>query len=203
MSQAIFPYRKGISKEEINDLDLLYYQGKITVIDSKAKLDKYTRFPDEDAVIGFDTETRPSFKKGIQYPCSLVQLAFKDEVVLFRLNKIGFPNILEEFLIHQEQKKIGIAIRDDLRQLLEFGAFKPAAFVDLNELAPSIGFENIGAKSLTAMILGKKISKRQQVSNWEAHDLSDAQILYAATDAWICREIFLELNSKGLVAPSI
>lgn len=173
------------------------------MIDSKAKLDKYTRFPDEDAVIGFDTETRPSFKKGIQHPCSLVQLAFKDEVVLFRLNKIGFPNILEEFLIHQEQKKIGIAIRDDLRQLLEFGAFKPAAFVDLNELAPSIGFENIGAKSLTAMILGKKISKRQQVSNWEAHDLSDAQILYAATDAWICREIFLELNSKGLVAPSI
>lgn len=199
MSKATFPYRTEISKEEINDLELFAYSGKITLIDSKAKLDKYTRFPDKDALIGFDTETRPSFKKGVQHPCALVQLAFHDEVVLFRLNKIGFPTILEEFLSHQEQQKIGIAIRDDIRQLLNLTTFKPEAFVDLNELAPSIGFENIGAKRLTAMILGKKISKRQQVSNWEASELSEAQIKYAATDAWICREIYRELKDKSLI----
>lgn len=199
MINSSFPYRKEISKEEINDLELFSYSGKITIIDSKAKLDRYTRFPDIDAVIGFDTETRPSFKKGVQHPCSLVQLAFKDEVVLFRLNRIGFPSILKEFLEHQEQEKIGIAIRDDIRQLLDIKEFSPKTFVDLNELCPKIGFENIGAKRLTAMILGKKISKRQQVSNWENKELSPGQIKYAATDAWICREIYLELVKVGLI----
>lgn len=194
-----FPYRREISKEEINHLDLFSYSGKITIIDSKAKLSRYKRFPDKKVLIGFDTETRPSFQKGIQHPCSLVQLAFEDEVILFRLNRIGFPSILADFLSHEEHTKIGIAIKDDLRQLLNLTEFKPAAFVDLNELCPKIGFESIGAKRLTALVLGKNISKRQQVSNWEAKKLSDAQIKYAATDAWICREIYIDLNKKGLI----
>jgi len=194
-----FPFRKAISKEEINYLELFSYSGKITIVDSKAKLHRYTRLPDVDAVIGFDTETRPSFKKGVQHPCSLVQLAFKDEVVLFRLNRIGFPTILEDFLAQHEQTKIGIAIKDDLKQLQDIKSFTPDSFVDLNEICPKIGFENIGAKRLTAMILGKKISKKQQVSNWDKNELSPGQIKYAATDAWICREIYLELRRVGLI----
>jgi len=194
-----FPYRREISKEEINELELFSYTGKTTLIDTKAKLDRFKRLPDVNAVIGFDTETRPSFKKGLQYPCSLVQLAFKDEVILFRLNRIGFPSILKDFLANLDQLKIGIAIKDDIRQLMNIESFKPASFKDLNEICPKIGFESIGAKKLSALILGGKISKRQQVSNWNAKELSPGQIKYAATDAWICREIYLELLNKKLI----
>lgn len=193
------PYKPEISKEEVNELELLRYEGKITLIDSKAKLDRYKKFPEHEKLIGFDTETRPSFKKGVQYPCSLVQLAFSDEVVLFRLNKIGFPKILEEYLSFEQSKKIGIAIHDDIRQLQDINPFEARSFVDLNKLAPEIGFESIGAKRLTALVLGKKISKRQQVSNWEAKELSEGQIYYAATDAWICREIYLDFEQKKLL----
>ena len=201
LTNSGFPYRREISKEEINFLEPFSYSGKITLIDSKAKLDRFTMGPRKGEVIGFDTETRPSFKKGVQYPCSLVQLAFEHEVVLFRLNRIGFPNMLTDILAAEISTKIGIAIKDDLRQLKDINPFEPASFVDLNELCPNIGFESIGAKRLTALVLGKKISKRQQVSNWDARTLTDAQIAYAATDAWICREIYLELGNKGLISP--
>ena len=195
-----FPYKRQISKEEIQHLDLFSYGGKITLIDSKAKLDRFNKKISRDEVIGFDTETRPSFKKGLQYDCSLVQMAFKDEVVLFRLNKIGFPNILLDMLAHIDFKKIGIAIHDDIRQLKQLNFFEAQNFVDLNTLCPQIGFESIGAKRLSALVLGKRISKRQQVSNWDARELSNAQISYAATDAWICREIYLRFLDKGLVS---
>lgn len=153
-------------------------------------------------ILGFDTETRPSFKKGVQHDCSLVQMAFSDEVVLFRLNKIGFPPILEDMLSHNEAK-IGIAIHDDIRQLKQLRPFEEKSFVDLNSLCPKIGFESIGAKRLTAIVLGKKISKRQQLSNWEAKELSNAQVDYAATDAWICRLIYNELHQTGLISPEM
>ena len=172
---------------------------KITMIDTKAKLDKFKRLPNKKSVVGFDTETRPSFKKGMQYPCSLVQLAYEDEVVLFRLNNIGFPSILKDVLVNDEWTKIGIAIKDDLRQLNDISKFEASSFVDLNVVCPEIGFISIGAKRLTALVLGKRISKRQQVTNWNAERLSEAQIKYAATDAWICREIYLELRKKQLL----
>ena len=112
--------------------------------------------------------------------------------------RIGFPSILQDFLTQKDQKKIGIALHDDLRQLNDFNKFEPASFFDLNEECPKIGFESIGAKKLTALVSGKKISKRQQVSNWDAKELSPGQIKYAATDAWICREIYLELIKNKL-----
>ncbi len=198
MTQSSFPYRREISKEEINDLDLFSYKGKISIIDSKAKLDRFNKKLNGNNVIGFDTETRPSFKKGIQYPCSLVQLAFEDEVVLFRLNKIGFPEMLRDYLSEISHKKIGIALHDDIKQLKDIRDFEAQSFFDLNVECPKVGFESIGAKKLTAIVLGKKISKRQQVSNWEARELSPGQIAYAATDAWICREIYLRLRKDGL-----
>ena len=198
MTQDNFPYRRHISKEEIRDLDPFKYEGKVRIIDSRAKLDKFKRMPKKGEIIGFDTETRPSFKKGIRHDCSLVQLAYEDEVVLFRLNKIGFPNVLADTLAHEEAK-IGIAIHDDIRQLKEIQSFSEQAFHDLNSICPQVGFESIGAQRLTAIVLGQRLSKRQQLSNWEAAELSPAQIGYAAADAWICRLIFIDLKKKGLI----
>ena len=178
---------------------MLSFSGRVTMVDSPAKLRKMKKFPSGNGIAGFDTETRPSFRKGLQYPCSLVQVAFEEEVILIRLNKIGFPSILSDYLSDEGKVKIGIAIRDDIRQLQYLSRFSPASFMDLNEICPAIGFESIGAKRLTALILGKKISKRQQVSNWDARQLTEAQIRYAATDAWVCREIYLNLERKGLL----
>ena len=198
-----FPYQRQISNEEIQLLDLFSYSGRITVIDSKAKLNRFNKKIAKKEVIGFDTETRPSFTKGLQYDCSLVQMAFEDEVVLFRLNKIGFPRVLLDMLSQIDFKKIGIAIHDDIKQLKALNFFEAQNFIDLNTLSPKIGFESIGAKRLSALVLGKRISKRQQVSNWDAAELSPAQIAYAATDAWICREIYLQFLKDGLVSPEM
>ena len=198
LKQNSFPYNRHIGKEEIHDLEPLKLTGKIRVIDSRAKIDKFRRLPSKGEIVGFDTETRPSFKKGIRHRCSLVQLAFEDEIVLFRLNKFPFPDILADILSNEESK-VGIAIHDDIRQLKELRNFEERAFHDLNTIAPEVGFESIGARRLTALVLGKRLSKRQQLSNWEAADLSPAQIEYAAADAWICRKIYLEFRSKGLL----
>lgn len=198
MSNENFPFKKEISKPEIEELDFYSFDGSIRIIDSRAKLDRFNKFPKTGEVIGFDTETRPAFKKGQYNDCALVQVAFPDEVVLFRLNKIGFPSILADLFSDEAFRKVGIAIHDDIKQLYKMKPFEASGFVDLNIECPKIGFENIGAKKLSAMVLEKRISKRQQVSNWEARELSAAQIKYAATDAWICREIYLKLQKEGL-----
>jgi ribonuclease D len=198
-----FPYKREISKEDIAKLNPFSYRNNINVIDSKAKLDKLKINLDKKEIIGFDTETRPSFKKGVSYPCALVQVALPDEVLLFRLNNIGFPQILIDILADESLNKIGIAIHDDILQLNKIEPFESRSFIDLNVICPKIGFESIGAKKLSALVLGIQISKRQQVSNWEAQVLSDAQIRYAATDAWICREIYLKLEAQKLISPDL
>ena len=201
MTAQPFPFKTSISKEEIELLDMFAYDGPLRIIDTKAKLDRFKKKIDPTEVIGFDTETRPAFKKGQYNDCSLVQLAFKDEVVLFRLHLIGFPTVISDLLSDERFTKIGIAIHDDLRELCNIRPFEPSKFVDLNVECPKIGFENIGAKKLTAMVLDKRISKRQQVSNWERKELTEAQVKYAATDAWICREIYRKILNEGLTFP--
>lgn len=199
MTNQAFPYKREISKDEILKLDQYSYRNKTTLIDSKAKLDNLKVKLNKGEIVGFDTETRPAFKKGVYYDCSLVQIALPNEVILFRLNKIGFPSILIDILSDDTLQKIGIALHDDIIQLKKIKSFEPNSFVDLNVICPKMGFESIGAKKLSALVLGIQISKRQQVSNWEAHELSDAQIRYAATDAWICREIFLKFRNQNLI----
>ena len=203
MTKHSFPYKREISKEEIARLSPFSYRNNIQMFDSKAKLDQLKFNLKKNEIIGFDTETRPSFKKGKLYPCALVQISIPGDVLLFRLNKIGFPPILKDMLSNESYKKIGIAIHDDLLQLNNIELFEPRSFVDLNVLCPKIGFESIGAKKLSALVLGIQISKRQQVSNWETKELSDAQIRYAATDAWICREIYLNLEQQNLISEDL
>jgi len=203
LTKSAFPYKREISKEEIFNLNQYSYRNKTRLIDNPSKLDKLKVNLNKGEIIGFDTETRPAFKKGVFYDCSLVQLALPGEVILFRLNKIGFPPILKDILSNKSLYKIGIALHDDILQLKKLEQFEPKSFVDLNVICPKMGFESIGAKKLSALVLGINISKRQQVSNWEANKLSDAQIRYAATDAWICREIFLDFRKQNLISQDL
>jgi ribonuclease D len=149
-------------------------------------------------LIGFDTETRPSFRKGTQYYVSLLQLATEEMAFLIRLNEIGMPGLIQEILEDSSIVKIGAAVLDDLRGLRKVSlGFEPQSFFDLNEELKKVGFENVGVRNLAAMVLNIRISKSEQVSNWEASELTEKQKLYAATDAWVCLEIYKKLQYQG------
>lgn len=186
--------RRAITKDEVNDLEIGTYQGTIFVADDEKSAHKAISLLQNERLLGFDTETRPSFKKGEQYPPSLLQLAAEDFAVLFRIHKTGLPAGLLKIFHSDKIVKVGIAIDRDLKELKDIASFEENGFVDLNIMASQKGFENIGVRRLAAMVLGIRISKRQQTSNWEAEHLKPAQIEYAATDAWVCREIYLKIK---------
>jgi ribonuclease D len=145
-------------------------------------------------LLGFDTETRPMFvKKGKRNQVSLIQLATNNLAVLIRINKIGVPDDLVNLLSDPTVIKAGVALRDDLRFLSSVRKFTPAGFVDLQSFVKQFGIESSGLKKLTAIVLGFRISKGQQTTNWEAESLTEAQQVYAATDAWVCYEIYSKL----------
>ena len=188
-------FRKAITKDEVNELDLGKYPGEIVLMeDSRHVFDVADQLFAED-VLGIDTESRPAFRRGQYNPVALLQIATSQRVFLFRLNRMGFPEPLQEVFNNPDILKIGVAPHDDLEDLNKFSPIAPKSVFDLNVYCSSLGFENIGARNLTAMVLGFRISKAQQTSDWEANNLSRQQIEYAATDAWICREIYQELKT--------
>ena len=144
-------------------------------------------------MIGIDTEARPAFKRGQYFPVSLVQIADEEQVYLFRTLKTGPIEGLKKVLEDENILKVGIAIQDDLNDLSKTLPMKAKNLLDLNDYAQELGFISIGARKLSAIVLNIRISKAQQVSNWENKVLSPAQIAYAATDAWLCREVYLRL----------
>ena len=192
MSKAL-KYKKVITKEEINNFELDKYSGEIVMVDTKDELTKACKEIVECNLIGIDTETKPSFKKGQMNQVALLQIATDKKAYIIRLKLVAMSKALASIFSNPDIIKVGIAVRDDLKDLKKLQAFEEKSVVDLNVLAPQLGFESIGAKKLSALVLGIRISKRQQVSNWESSNLTQAQIDYAATDAWICREIYLRL----------
>jgi ribonuclease D len=189
---------KRISKETINDLPLGQFEGEIVLVESMDQIEEVANELVKHDLLGFDTETRPSFRKGTQYYVSLLQLATDDMAFLFRLNEIGMPQLIKEILEDTGIIKIGAAVLDDLRGLRKVSiGFQPQSFFDLNEELKKVGFENVGVRNLAAMVLNMRISKSEQVSNWEATELTDKQKLYAATDAWVCLEIYKKLQYQG------
>jgi len=147
--------------------------------------------------LGFDTETKPSFKKGKLNSTALIQLATSDKAFLFRLNKIGFPDELAEILANDNVIKVGVALRDDLKDLKKINSFEPSGFIDLQDTAKELNIKNISLKKLTAIILNFRISKSQRVSNWEQEILSPGQLKYAATDAWVCYELYQAIQKNN------
>jgi ribonuclease D len=190
-------FQKEISKEEIAQLDLIRYEGPICLIDSGEAFRKEVFSIRREPVLGFDTETRPSFRKGRVYPTALVQLAAPHCVWLIRVNRIGYPDGLKAIFSGEEPLKVGLGLRDDLRRLAGDVRFHHAGFLDLQDYVEAFRIEEKGLKKLAGIVLGHRISKSQQVSNWDAEKLTDAQLRYAATDAWICLEIYRRLRDSN------
>jgi ribonuclease D len=188
-----FSYKPTVSKEEIAELPTKKFTGEVHYIDSMENFHRVMKDLKHESILGFDTETRPTFKKGVLNDVSLIQLSTGNKAYLIRLNIIGLPDTLAEVLSNESVKKIGVAIHDDIASLRKLNEFEPAGFIELQQFVKDYGIEDNGLKKLTANILGFKISKRQQTSNWEADVLSQAQIEYAATDAWVCHDIYKTL----------
>ena len=192
------PFERKISKDAVNELPLFRYEGTIVMIRSEAEARKAVQQLSAAPYIGIDTETRPAFKKGQSYQTALLQLALPETVYLIRLNQVGLLDPIKAVLENADVAKIGIAIRDDMKELQALGRINPRNFVDLNQYCRQRGFESIGARKLTALILGLRISKRQQLSNWEQPKLTPQQKAYAATDAWVCQAIYEKLIDPSL-----
>ena len=185
--------RHSISKKEISALPLKHYTGSIHVIDSDAKMRAVVRSLGREKVLGFDTETRPAFKKGESYPPSLLQLAAGDGVYIFQIGRIDSHKPLADILADRNVLKAGISVSDDIKKLNDVLPFEPSGFVELAGTAAKAGIKNAGIRGLAALLFGFRISKQTQCSRWDAPTLAEAQIIYAATDAWICREIYFAL----------
>lgn len=187
--------KKNIEKGEIEQLPLFVFPGKVVVIEDAENADQAAAFLRQQKYLGFDTETRPAFHKGESYKVGLLQLSTQDQVYLFRLNKCGFGVALRHLLEASDIVKIGVGIRDDIRNLRKSGDFTPASFVDLQDYAVKFGIEDKSFSKLMAIIFGVKISKRQRTSNWDAQELTEAQIRYAATDAWGALKMYQRLST--------
>lgn len=191
-------FKANINDEEMQSLPLYSYEGEVVVIDS---IETYNKIKPElflDNVLGFDTETKPCFKKGIANitPVSLLQLSNASKTYLFRLNKLPLQKEIVRILASPVYIKVGVSIRDDIKSLKKLHNFAPAGFIDLQDMVKQYGITDMSLKKLAAITLGIRISKAQQLSNWAADELNEKQIRYAATDSWLSREIYIKLKNS-------
>ena len=179
----------------LEKLEYASFPGKIFVIDSVgAEFNRAIAYLRSQKVIGFDTETRPCFGPNQpRYGVALLQLSGPEKAYLFRVKNMGMHRRLCNLLADKRIIKVGAAIHDDIRGLQKLREFEPGSFVDLQKIVWEYGIKDKSVKKMTAIILGFRISKTQQLSNWEAETLSESQCKYAATDAWVCREMYLKL----------
>ena len=183
-----------ISNEQTALLPAVEFRGEIRIVEHERDIAAACKTLAEQPVIGFDTETRPSFKAGVTYRVALLQLSTPTVCYLFRLNKIPLAKPILQLLEDRRILKIGADVAGDIRSLLALRRFRPGGFVDLQQLAPDWGIEEKSLRKLSAIVLGKRVSKAQRLSNWEAAQLTEKQMRYAATDAWICPEIYRTLQ---------
>lgn len=185
-----------ITKEELSGFVQEKFTGRIIVVQTIDEALKATAYLSGFNAIGFDTETRPAFKKGVSHQIALMQLSTEDTCFLFRLNLIGLPDCLAEVLVNPAIKKIGLSLKDDFTAIHKRKPLSPINFIDLQPFVQDYGIEDMGLQRIYGILFGKRISKGQRLSNWEADVLSDAQKLYAALDAWACLRIFNELKNR-------
>jgi hypothetical protein len=190
--------RSRLGRDEVNALPLFRFGGGIRPVRTDTDRDYALARLEKAAVLGFDTETRPSFLRGVSYLPSLVQLALEDEVFLFHFKWRPPESALLSLFENPAVIKTGVAVHDDMRFLGAVRPFRPASVVDLGEVARLNGIENRGLRGLAALFLGLRISKTEHCSNWGHGDLSPRQISYAATDAWISRALYVAMREAGL-----
>ncbi|PLX05462.1 MAG: 3'-5' exonuclease [Marinilabiliales bacterium] len=187
-------FQETIEKTEVNKLPLKQFEGNIRIANNTEELHKILPLIHNEKILGFDTESRPSFKKKVSYGVSLLQLSSKTETLLIRLHKTGLSSALINILEDPNIRKIGVAIKDDLSKLKKIRPFQPEGFIDLQDYAEYFSIQEKSLKKLAAIVLKVKVSKAQRLSNWETENLSYAQMKYASTDSWICREIYNTLR---------
>lgn len=191
-------YIESITPEQLDKLEFASFPGKIQVIDSVgAEFNRAIAYLRSQKIIGFDTETRPCFGPNQpRYGVSLLQLSGPGKAYLFRLKSMGMHRRLCNLLADPKIIKVGAAIHDDIRGLQKLRDFNADGFVDLQKIVAEYGIRDKSVKKMSAIILGFRISKTQQLSNWEAEELSESQCKYAATDAWVCREMYIKLMNS-------
>ena len=183
--------RNTISKAEIAQLPKVLFEGRIFVVYTEADTEKAVEYLKIQQIVGVDTETRPSFKRGMTHKVALLQIATTDTCFLFRLNRIGMPESLQNFLM-SDVLKIGLSLKDDfmmLRRRKDVHA-EEGNWIELQDYVGRFGIEDRSLQKIYANLFGQKISKSQRLTNWEAETLTEAQMKYAATDAWACVEIY-------------
>lgn len=190
MKKTIF---SKFDKTKIGALPRVLFEGRIVVVLSEWEAEKAVRYLLTQPILGMDTETRPSFRKGSVHQVALLQVSTYDTCFLFRLNQLGLSPSVKLLLEDTTVPKIGLSLRDDLNSLHRIGDFKAGYFIDLQNRVSEVGVEDMSLQKLYANFFGQRISKREQLSNWEADVLTDKQKLYAATDAWSCIMLYEEL----------
>lgn len=183
----------NITNDEINALPLHAFDGTVNVIQDKDELPYVFREISKHRIVGFDTETKPVFVKGQRHLVALMQIALPENVFLVRVKFTGITQDIVDFLENDKILKAGVGVRDDIKALQVLKKFTPAGFVELADMARNAGLEVESVKKLTALLLGFRISKSAQTSNWEADRLDSKQVSYAATDAWVCLNIYRRL----------
>lgn len=184
----------NISKEALSQMPVINYPAAISLIDSAAEAHAALRALSKESIVGFDTETRPSFRKGCVHKVALMQISTLDRCYLFRLNKIGICAQLKDFLENPEITKIGLSVHDDFNVLRRSGEIDPQGFIDLQAYVKKFGITDISLQKIFGIVFGERISKTQRLTNWEADTLTPAQQAYAALDAWACLKLYLYLR---------
>ena len=182
--------KEKIDKAEVAEMEVVTFGGRIIVIQTEAEAEKAVNYLLANPIVGLDTETRPSFKRGTMNKVALLQVSTYDTCFLFRLNMIGMCPPIVRLLSHPTLVKVGLSLKDDIRMLHHVGEFASNNFIDLQDLVGQVGIRDMSLQKIYANLFGQKISKRQRLTNWEADVLNDAQKAYAAIDAWACLKIY-------------
>ncbi len=185
----------SISNDDIKELPVAGFEGKIVIVTTPEQLEEACRVLSEENIIGFDTETRPSFKVGVSYNVSLIQLSTATTCYLIRLGSVKMERCLMHLLESRKTLKVGVDVQGDIRNLNKIRHFRAGGFVELQSEVEKYGIEDKSLRKMAAIILGVGVSKAQRLSNWEARELTAAQLRYAATDAWICLEMYRKLQA--------
>lgn len=186
--------KEAFDKKEICALPVASFEGRIIVVQSETESDKAVSYLLSQQILGIDTETRPSFRKGQTHQVALLQVSTVDTCFLFRLNMIGITESIKRLLEDCSVIKVGLSLKDDMHQLSKRADFTPGMFIELQNEVKKMGIKDMSLQKIYANLFSKRISKGQQLSNWEADTLTPQQKAYAATDAWACIMIYNELN---------
>ncbi len=190
-----------VTRDIINELRPIEFDGPIYVVNNEETAEYAFNRLKGAKCVGFDTESRPAFLKGQKFPVSIVQISLEDEAFIFQLKTYNLSNELVSILADDSVTKVGIGVKDDIKKLQDIKQFEPSNFVDLSDVAKSHNIKQSGARALTALFMGRRLIKSSQKTNWAKVDLTERQLRYAATDAWICLQIMPKLERSEYAIP--